>query len=91
MVCDCGSVELKLEARNVLILVLMEYGLRLKMKKSFRLGIEISLNPCFNGIWSATLLMHKSFAIQVSLNPCFNGIWSATTGHLNRLELLQTS
>ena len=56
----------------------MEYGLRLKMKKSFRLGIEISLNPCFNGIWSATLLMHKSFAIQVSLNPCFNGIWSAT-------------
>gem|GEM_PF-3965082 len=29
MVCDCGSVELKLEARNVLILVLMEYGLRL--------------------------------------------------------------
>ena len=40
---------------------------------------KMSLNPCFNGLWSAT--ERRWFwrsAILTSLNPCFNGIWSAT-------------
>ena len=38
-----------------------------------------SLNPCFNGRWSASQvqrnLMHCSL---IRLNPCFNGRWSAS-------------
>ena len=38
------------------------------------------LNPCFNGIWSATEgATPTDIALAVRcLNPCFNGIWSAT-------------
>ena len=36
----------------VLILVLMEYGLRASEGASYA-PIEGGLNPCFNGIWSA--------------------------------------
>ena len=40
-------------AEEVLILVLMEYGLRLVTElKNF--SERLCLNPCFNGIWSAT-------------------------------------
>ena len=35
-------------------------------------------NPCFNGIWSASLDEPiKEGYFVVGLNPCFNGIWSA--------------
>ena len=37
---------------DVLILVLMEYGLR-GLKKTYDDTGSCSLNPCFNGIWSA--------------------------------------
>ena len=39
---------------RVLILVLMEYGLRVISILSTTGRIEFSLNPCFNGIWSAS-------------------------------------
>ncbi len=39
---------------NVLILVLMEYGLRPLIVVCIYPQLW-SLNPCFNGIWSATM------------------------------------
>ena len=64
--------------KEVLILILMEYGLR-----AFSVGtvkvICVRLNPCFNGIWSASLADKSVRTIWLtSLNPCFNGIWSAS-------------
>ena len=48
----------------VLILVLMEYGLR-PMYVPAELGIKVGgLNPCFNGIWSATATNNSGFAIN---------------------------
>ena len=40
----------------------------------------VGLNPCFNGIWSATLTIGDMpmLTMKKCLNPCFNGIWSAT-------------
>ena len=38
----------------------------------------ISLNPCFNGIWSAIKATLVRDGEILGLNPCFNGIWSAT-------------
>ena len=55
----------------------MEYGLR----PGIKIGdtVDLGLNPCFNGIWSATAQEGYSWAMaKSSLNPCFNGIWSAT-------------
>ena len=62
---------------EVLILVLMEYGLRLIPEES-KEAILNCLNPCFNGIWSATTSNKRDVYCYVCLNPCFNGIWSAT-------------
>ena len=57
----------------------MEYGLRPEL--GIKVGDNIScLNPCFNGIWSATLLIAELRNRGYGLNPCFNGIWSATQG-----------
>ncbi len=67
---------------SVLILVLMEYGLRLIPEES-KEAILNCLNPCFNGIWSATTSNKRDVYCYVCLNPCFNGIWSAT--HLARI------
>ena len=39
---------------SVLILVLMEYGLREIIKIWKGITFKQSLNPCFNGIWSAS-------------------------------------
>ena len=55
----------------------MEYGLR--PCESVRTYFFSCLNPCFNGIWSATLFILMNELISNCLNPCFNGIWSATT------------
>ena len=64
-----------MKTRIVLILVVMEYGLRphlMKLKPS-----TTSLNPCCNGIWSQTLY-DAQFEHLLCLNPCCNGIWSQT-------------
>ena len=61
----------------VLILVLMEYGLRERLLSPDDL-YGSRLNPCFNGIWSARVSYREFWEIGFeSLNPCFNGIWSA--------------
>ena len=52
MLCDgCGPLDRK-RGRTVLILVLMEYALRLRQNLNARRRGG-SLNPCFNGICSA--------------------------------------
>ena len=66
---------------SVLILVLMEYGLRgwgLMPSKKW----TNSLNPCFNGIWSASPFGQAGLLSNTRLNPCFNGIWSASFSSL---------
>ena len=47
------SYPIKETERGVLILVLMEYGLR-AMKFILIVPINNGLNPCFDGIWSAS-------------------------------------
>ena len=52
MVCERHPDYLLIFERDVLILVLMEYGLRVELV--FRVNdCLLGLNPCFNGIWSA--------------------------------------
>ena len=66
-------------SKEVLILVLMEYGLwpRREPTASWAAG----LNPCSNGIWSLTLMYgSRRSSKRRSLNPCSNGIWSLTGG-----------
>ena len=55
----------------------MEDGLRDGQNK--RLWQKLmSLNPCFNGRWSAsTTINGTTKASPLGLNPCFNGRWSA--------------
>ena len=69
----------KTQFQGVLILVLMEYGLRDTIARwSASSNSRGSLNPCFNGIWSASIpLPYQQLAARRRLNPCFNGIWSA--------------
>ena len=40
--------------------------------------VYYGLNPCFNGIWSASDDGLNDSLFEGSLNPCFNGIWSAS-------------
>ena len=60
----------------------MEYALRL-MAKTLRVSVYGGLNPCFNGICSATVPTGKYRILTIGLNPCFNGICSATNGKSN--------
>gem|GEM_PF-2948049 len=53
MVCDLLIRIVNIYNLYVLILVLMEYGLRHKHPQ-LATRVQHSLNPCFNGIWSAT-------------------------------------
>ena len=73
------SSSIVLKGHLVLILVLMEYGLRAISLMRNQSPPFRCLNPCFNGIWSASI---KVFSVEniigLSLNPCFNGIWSAS-------------
>ena len=62
---------------NVLILVLMEYGLWLSVPDQ-SYCFRMSLNPCSNGIWSLTLQGSRRCGSGKCLNPCSNGIWSLT-------------
>ena len=63
--------------KKVLILILLEYGLRLSQKPTevFR---ALRLNPYSTGIWSATVLTTNIGNLFVCLNPYSTGIWSAT-------------
>ncbi len=46
-------------------------------------AIELSLNPCFNGICSRSALKQCHEALWSSLNPCFNGICSRRAKFVN--------
>ena len=61
---------------KVLILILLEYGLRQKEKKHLQKWL-LSLNPYSTGIWSATSEKCATNC-NLSLNPYSTGIWSAT-------------
>ena len=50
---------------HVLILVLMEYGLRESLVMD-NIASSGSLNPCFNGIWSASEEIQKTEALSRS-------------------------
>ena len=73
----------------VLILVVMEYGLR-QCKKRGHLESK-SLNPCCNGIWSQTKVASIFSTFGLRLNPCCNGIWSLTYGSVLRTSLYESS
>ena len=64
--------------RYVSILVLMEYALRQGLYHDVLL-LRGCLNPCFNGICSATCYHVRLPWLWFCLNPCFNGICSATS------------
>ena len=66
------------ENTQVLILVLMEYGLWQTGETHTLDDIRSRLNPCSNGIWSLTLRALMTTRALRSLNPCSNGIWSLT-------------
>ena len=61
----------------VLILLFLEYGLRLGTKHMIDTAAS-SLNPTFSGIWSATRQVIEKESWYQGLNPTFSGIWSAT-------------
>ena len=56
----------------------MEDGLReFEVGKTYTKDTK-SLNPCFNGRWSARREKIISYKFKATgLNPCFNGRWSA--------------
>ena len=77
----------KVTLKGVLILVLMEYGLRVGRQTAIEGICNGGLNPCFNGIWSARdIKANDTLSRSWSLNPCFNGIWSASSFVLHLLE-----
>ena len=76
------SMDIKALVRDisVLILVLMEYALRVWHKQNL-LSVRRSLNPCSNGICSTRHnRISRSASLQKCLNPCSNGICSTRTG-----------
>ncbi len=71
----------------VLILVLMEDGLREGGGFWLTFTAAPSLNPCFNGRWSASRSKYFGDFFLCCLNPCFNGRWSARMGSVCRLTV----
>ena len=62
MVSDCLQINgFGYAAWFVLILVLMEYGLGRNTYTTAKVFVIICLNPCFNGIWSRTMLLNHRF------------------------------
>ena len=53
MVCDATEIVHNPSYEQVLILILLEYGLR-QVRKKFKLKVVVGLNPYSTGIWSAT-------------------------------------
>ena len=85
MVCNQMARTVKALPKDVLILILLEYGLQqdlaaLQCKPCTR------LNPYSTGIWSATLLSQLRDLKGLCLNPYSTGIWSATD--LSKAELI---
>ena len=77
MVCDPYFKDTREEELVVLILILLEYGLR--PDKAFEaLSANQSLNPYSTGIWSATPYEMALNDFLDCLNPYSTGIWSAT-------------
>ena len=77
MVSDLGHIVHNDAELNVLILVLMEYGLWRVWTIGW--GHTRGLNPCSNGIWSLTWhMLFQVHLLRLRLNPCSNGIWSLT-------------
>ena len=56
MVCDFRQISRKVNFSDVLILILLEYGLRLNGFQSQAQSF-LRLNPYSIGIWSATLFL----------------------------------
>ena len=78
MVCDVNQVHLVVYNGVVLILILLEYGLRHNPCSLF-VTLTYRLNPYSIGIWSATLVqVHLQMENFLRLNPYSIGIWSAT-------------
>ena len=73
MASDAPTLQTTFAAPAVLILVVMEDGLRLT---NAVVDIIKGLNPCCNGRWSQTTRIEVCGAC--SLNPCCNGRWSQT-------------
>ena len=66
----------------VLILILLEYGLRQALYEVVEPSY-FRLNPYSTGIWSATKNKNYiDFKISSGLNPYSTGIWSATVNTL---------
>ena len=81
MVCDTIVVTVKSVKLFVLILILLEYGLRHALLAAFTQWF-IGLNPYSIGIWSATTDLRGTRRGANRLNPYSIGIWSATVGNL---------
>ena len=77
MVCDMAYDASPDALCSVLILILLEYGLRLN-EKWVMVDNPEGLNPYSIGIWSATQLNFSFKTFRCSLNPYSIGIWSAT-------------
>ena len=78
MVCDSITLQTPNHLLPVLILILLEYGLRRLLIRLFRFYL-ICLNPYSIGIWSATIQSRLGQAhLLMGLNPYSIGIWSAT-------------
>ena len=78
MVCDNDRGNLCAYFYAVLILILLEYGLRHKLKSATKYLFG-SLNPYSIGIWSATMEFTPDNKEVYGLNPYSIGIWSATS------------
>ena len=89
MVSDRHVTNVKAFFPEVLILVIMEYGLGHLMMKA--MNTLIRLNPCYNGIWSRTTYSRQIKVVNtIRLNPCYNGIWSRTEYHRVALSLTKS-
>ena len=75
MVSDKGLKVLRIVLMIVLILVVMEYGLRLKFDTTKYITFVLILVVMEYGL----RLINISLNTEIfSLNPCCNGIWSQT-------------
>ena len=58
-------------------------------QKVQKLQKSLSLNPSFNGIWSASKDLELYLAkAKAGLNPSFNGIWSARVDSISLYQLI---
>ena len=77
MVCECYNLLAVLALpRHVLILVLMEYGLRGRDPGLCHQAIPVLILVLMEyGLRVEIIMAYMKY--WVCLNPCFNGIWSA--------------